>query len=240
MTGKIYVIGIGPGDPELLTLKAVRILKEAPCICVPRGKEDGNSLALTIVEKAIDLQGKEIIPAYFPMRKTRDSQKSGQDEIESRWNETIEKILNRINRGMDVAFITLGDPTIYSTFFYLYPRLLELSDEIVTEIIPGVSSITAGGAKAKLPLALGDETLMIVPANYMSRVKELLLRFDTIVLMKVNKVFDEVVILLEEMGTLDKAIYVSRAGMTDEKIIRDLKQVKETDLDYFSLIIVKK
>ncbi|HAK88632.1 MAG TPA: precorrin-2 C(20)-methyltransferase, partial [Nitrospiraceae bacterium] len=128
MTGKLYVIGVGPGDPELLTLKAVRVLREVPCICVPKGREEGNSLALSIVQKAriegLTLEGKEIIEAHFPMRKTRNNQESENCELDTKWQETIETVYSRLNKGIDMAFITIGDPTIYSTFFYLYDKLL--------------------------------------------------------------------------------------------------------------------
>ena len=117
MRGKLYAIGVGPGDPELLTLKASRILKGVPCICVPKGREEGSSLALSIVQKALSLEGKEIIEAHFPMRKTKTSRQSEDCELDNKWAETVKNILSRLNKGIDVAFITLGDPAIYSTFF---------------------------------------------------------------------------------------------------------------------------
>jgi precorrin-2/cobalt-factor-2 C20-methyltransferase len=258
MAGKLYVIGAGPGDPELLTLKAVKILKRVQCICVPKGREEGSSLALSTVQKALSLvgdstlrEGKEIIEAHFPMRKTKQQglgircrgleKNHGTDyELGAKWNETVENILSRLNKGTDVAFITLGDPTIYSTFFYLYDRLLESKPELNIEIIPGVSSITASAAKAKISLGLADEKIAILPANYIENLKETLEKFDTVALMKVNKVFEDIMNTLTEMNLMNNAIYISRAGMEGEKIFKDIKDVKEGDLDYFSMIIVKK
>ena len=244
MTGKLYVIGVGPGDPELLTLKAVRVLREVPCICVPKGREEGNSLALSIVQKAriegLTLEGKEIIEAHFPMRKTRNNQESENCELDTKWQETIETVYSRLNKGIDMAFITIGDPTIYSTFFYLYDKLLALNPELNIEIVPGVSSINTAAAKAGMSLALADEKIAILPATYTEDIKETLERFDTIVLMKVHKVFGNVAKILSETGLTDKAVYISRAGMDDERIFRNIRDIKESDLDYFSLMIIKK
>lgn len=242
MSGKLSVIGIGPGDPELLTLKAVRIIKEAPVICVPKGREEGSSLALSIVEKAVSLRDKEIIEAHFPMKKTRGQQArdKGQDDLDDKWNETAATILDRLKKGNDVAFLTLGDPTIYSTFFYLYDKLLELHPGLDIEIIPGVSSITASAARARISLGLGNEKIAVLPANYLDNLKTTLELFDTVVLMKVNKVLNEVVELLAEMNIIENAVCVSRSGMEDEIIFNNLRDIDQEKLNYFSMIIVRK
>jgi precorrin-2/cobalt-factor-2 C20-methyltransferase len=238
MSGKLYVIGVGPGDPELLTLKAVRILREVPCVCVPKGREEGSSLALSIVEKAINLEGKDIIEAHFPMRKTKTA---GLDsELDAKWNETAEKVMSRLVKGLDMAFITIGDPTIYSTFFYLYDRLIASNPDLDIEFVPGVSSINASAARAKISLSLADEKIAVLPANYIENLRDALRNFDTVVLMKVHKAFKDVVKILDETGLAKNAIYISRAGMEDEKIFSDISKVKEEDLDYFSIMIIKK
>jgi precorrin-2/cobalt-factor-2 C20-methyltransferase len=246
MTGKLYVIGVGPGDPELLTFKAVRILREVQCICVPKGREEGSSLALSIVEKALNLEGKEIIEAHFPMRKTKSNTTTLQHsnapdcELDTKWQETIETVYSKLNKGIDMAFITIGDPTIYSTFFYLYDKLLELNPELNIEIIPGVSSINTAAARAGLSLGLADEKIAILPATYTDNIKETLERFDTVVLMKVHRVFDKVLKILDGMNLTDNAVYISRAGMADEKIFKNIRDIKEGDLNYFSVVIIKK
>ncbi|HEX9112984.1 MAG TPA: precorrin-2 C(20)-methyltransferase, partial [Nitrospirota bacterium] len=115
MAGKLYVIGIGPGDPELLTLKAVRILKEVACIVVPKGREEGSSLALSIVQQALSLDDKEIVEVHFPMKKTMGTDET--TDLDAKWNEAVAAVLKRLDSGIDAAFITIGDPGIYSTFF---------------------------------------------------------------------------------------------------------------------------
>ncbi len=249
-TGKLYVIGVGPGDPELLTLKAARILKSVSVLCVPKGREEGTSLALSIVQGAVNLDGKEIVELHFPMQKTRSQtsearnqeQEANKDSIdlEAKWQEAAESVLGRLEAGLDVAFITIGDPGIYSTFFYLSDRLLERNTRLEIEIIPGISSINAAAARAGMSLGLGNERMAVLPANYLDSLEETLEKFDTVVLMKVNKVFDTVKNVLARKNLTSRAVYVARAGMQDEKVFKDIRQVREADLNYFSLIIVRK
>jgi precorrin-2/cobalt-factor-2 C20-methyltransferase len=238
MTGRLYVLGVGPGDPELMTLKAVRILRQVATVFVPKGREEGSSLALSIVQQTVDLSDKEIIEAYFPMRKTRGS--VAQDDLDAQWQDTVKAVMERLNKGIDVAFITLGDPTIYSTFFYLHGRLLDLDPDISIEMVPGVSSITASAARSGTYLGIADDRVAVLPANYIGDLRDVLMQFETVVLMKVSKVFSNIVSTLKEVDLLDKAVYVARVGMEDEKIERDLRKVREEDLNYFSIVLIRK
>jgi precorrin-2/cobalt-factor-2 C20-methyltransferase len=244
MKGKLYVVGVGPGDPELLTIKGLKILNRVPCICVPKGREEGSSLALSIVKHVVDLDGKEIIEAHFPMKKTASARdrKAPQESclLDTKWNETVETVFSILGRGIDMAFITIGDPGIYSTFFYLYDRLLELDPELDIEIVPGISSINASAARAGISLGLADDKIAIIPATYTESLTSVLESFDTIVLMKAHKVLGAIIRALAETGLTTKALYVSRAGMSDEKIVRNILDVTESDLNYFSLVIVRK
>lgn len=240
MTGKLYVVGVGPGDPELLTLKAIHILKEVPCIFVPKGKEEGSSLALSIIKKAINIEDKEVIEAHFPMKKTSSSSQEASD-IQKKWQDTVTNISNRLGSGIDVAYITLGDPTLYSTFFYLLDRLLSIFRDLNLEIIPGISSINASACRAKISLGLADDKITVIPATYsIDELEEIIKKFDTIILMKVYRVFDKIVELIKKMDLLGNAVYVKRAGMEEEKIFKDITKITKDDLDYFSLIIITK
>ncbi|KPJ99117.1 MAG: hypothetical protein AMK71_10230 [Nitrospira bacterium SG8_35_4] len=267
MTGTLRVVGVGPGDPELMTVRAVKVIQQSDVICVPTGKEGGSSLALSIAAKAVNLDGKEVIEAYFPMKKTKqqgtksaEARKRGSatvpktsgftnirtsslvddGELDQKWNETVQAILSKLEKGNDVVFLTLGDPTIYSTFFYLYDRLKEALPDLHIEIIPGVSSINAAAARASVSLGLANEKIALLPANYMEDLKDTLTVFDTVVLMKVSKVWSEIMHLLTEMNIVDKAVFISRATMEDEQVIHDIRDVRQDEINYFSLVIVRK
>jgi precorrin-2/cobalt-factor-2 C20-methyltransferase len=129
---------------------------------------------------------------------------------------------------------------IYSTFFYLYDRLKEALPDLHIEIIPGVSSINASAARASVSLGLANEKIAILPANYMEDLKDTLSVFDTVVLMKVNKVWNEIIDLLTAMNIFEKAVFISRATMEDEQIIRNIRDVRQDELNYFSMVIVRK
>lgn len=235
----LYVIGVGPGDPELLTLKAVRILRDVPLIFVPKGRQEGKSIALSIVSDVMDINNKEIMELHFPMKKT----KYMTEEEKKRWHALSEEIIKALKRGRSGAFLTLGDPSLYSTFFYLYERLLSLWPELKIEIVPGISSINAGAGRAGIPLALADERIAIIPANYLFKdtldLGESISTFHTIVFLKVDTVFEELKSFLLHRNLIDSSIYIARLGMENEKIIYDLRSVKQEDLDYFSMIIVR-
>jgi len=237
VTGVLYVVGIGPGDPELLTLKAVRVLKEVQCLFFPKGREEGISLARSIVEKVIDLSQKEVHELHFPMAKKGEEGFS--KELMEKWEDIASKILSMLKQGRDAAFLTLGDPCLYSTYFYVH-HILEKDSHIQIQIIPGISSVNLAFSELKRPMVLGDEGLVIVPATYWEAFELLMDRFQTIVFMKVYKVFSELFELISKKGLLNNAYYVSRLGMKDQKILRDLREVREQDLNYFSIVIVKK
>lgn len=234
---KLYVIGIGPGDPELLTLKAKRILEEVDFLFFPKGREEGVSLARSIVEAKVDLSKKNIEELHFPMAKKGEWEHG--PELREKWQIAANKILYRLNDGMDVAFLTLGDPGLYSTFFYLIPFLEQSSSNVEIEIVPGISSINVAFSKLKIPIVLGDESFAVLPATYAKDIANVIKQFSTVVLMKVNKVFNECRELMREIKDVD-TYYVARLGMDGETVIEDLDLVGEEDLTYFSMLIIKR
>lgn len=231
----LYVIGIGPGDPELLTLKAVRLIRDVPVIFVPKGREDGRSLALSIVSRIIDLSNKRVVELHFPMVKTKDIT----DDIQNRWETLSDEVINNLQES-DAAFLTLGDPCFYSTFFYLSSRIKGAVPGLKIKIVPGISSINAGAAEAGISLGLADEKIAIIPANYFNLEEAVIKTFDTLVFMKVDKRFDDLKKFLSDHALIEKAIYVSRVGMEGERIIRDISTITNDDLDYFSILIIKR
>jgi precorrin-2/cobalt-factor-2 C20-methyltransferase len=231
---RIYAVGVGPGDPELLTRKAERILRHVPVICAPAASAGDSSHALSIVEPFLDRTRQEVIVRVFPMKKDQE----GLDEF---WEEAASTVLTHIRQGKDVAFITIGDPFLYSTFLYLYRIFRERYPDIPIEAVPGVSSITAAAVAAGVPLAAASDRIAILPATFEEeKLRRTLLDFDTVVLMKVNRVFDRVYALLRELGLEDRCAFVSRAGTDGEKVVRDLASLVGRKLDYLSLLIVKK
>lgn len=238
-SGRLSIIGVGPGDPELLTLKAVRRLQSSPVWLVPKGKVDGHSAALEILGAVVDGTGKEIIPHHFPMHKIAKEQ-TPPPEVTQAWQAAAELALTHLRAGRDVAFPTLGDPAIYSTGFYLCQTLLESHPELRLEIIPGISAMGAAAASLGQPLCLGNERLVLIPATFENgRLRETLLNYDTVVLMKVHRVMDRLIALLDELGLLGQAVLVEKTGQAGERICHDLRALPG-EPHYFSTIIVRK
>lgn len=240
MNGTFYIIGVGPGDPELMTLKALRLLSSCSTLVVPKGQEDGTSTALAIIDQAMPLTGKEIIEVVFPMKKVRMAA-APDPEVEAAWRLAATTILDRLREGHDVAFPTLGDPAIYSTGFYTCQTLLEMAPESKTVICPGVSAISACAATAGVPLCQGDDMLAVVPATFDNqRLTEVLSTFQTVVLMKVHRSMDRIIELLTELDLVQRAVLVERTAQENERVIHDLTQVRADELHYFSTIIVRR
>ncbi|MBI3755366.1 MAG: precorrin-2 C(20)-methyltransferase [Deltaproteobacteria bacterium] len=232
--GMLYGVGVGPGDPELLTLKAVRALKAADVIAIPKSKEESDSIALSIVKRSVDLSNKETVELMFPMTKDKEVL------IKAR-KEAAVILAHKLKQGKDVACITLGDPLFYSTFSYLIPLVREKLPQAEIKIIPGVSSVMASAAAAVMPLTEADEKLAVIPATYETeKLRDVLRDFDTIVLMKVNKVFDKVLELLSELGLKDRAVFIERCGGENQRVVRNLEILRGERLDYLSMVIVKK
>ena len=231
---KIYAIGVGPGDPELLTRKAERILRSVPIICAPTAGTADSSYALSIIEPLLDLEKQEVIIQVFPMRKD-------QDGLEEYWETAAAEVAERVRGGSDVAFITIGDPFIYSTFLYIYRIFREKFPDIPIEIIPGVSSINAAAVAAGIPLGLGSERIAIIPAAFEEKdLRNILIDFETVVLMKVSRVFGGIYALLKELGLEKNCAFISRVGTAEQEVVFDLESLLGRKLDYLSLLIVKK
>lgn len=225
MKGKLYGIGIGPGDPELLTLKAVRLIKESPVIAVP-GQVKEETVAYKIVKQAIpELDEKEFVPVHMPM--TKDPVK-----LEESHAQATKAITDVLDSGKDVAFLTLGDPTVYSTYIYVHKRVEALGYE--TEIISGITSFCAVSAKLNTSLVEKAEPLHVIPASY--QIEEALKLPGTKVLMKAGKKIASVKQTLKEMGC--EGMMIENCGMPDEKIYRSVDEINE-NAGYYSLIIVK-
>ena len=231
--GRLYGVGVGPGDPELLTLKAQRVLAQVPIVCVPQSETSQESFAYTIARQFIDTNRQRVLRITFP---TDDAEGAAQV-----WRSAAEQLAQELLQGQDVAFITEGDPMLYSTFSYVLESIRADHPEIPVEIVPGVSSVMAAAARAGIPLVTHGQRLAILPAVYgIDDLREAIANYDTIVLMKVNKVLLDALVNLERLGLAGKAVYVRRATTEQEQVVTDLQQLSEKDLDYFSLLIIRK
>lgn len=226
--GKLYGIGIGPGDPELMTLKAVRRIAACDLIAVPETKGE-KTAALDIARQAVPtLDEKEILSLYMPM--TRDRQKAEQNR-----DEVAAQILSALEQGKTVAFLTLGDPTIYSTYLYTHRRIRQAGYE--AEIIPGVPSFCAAAAALNIGLVEGNEPLLVLPASY-DGMEELLAQSGTKVLMKTGRSMVKVKEQLRAHNLYDRAQMVENCGMDNERIYTSMDDVRD-DAHYFSVIVTK-
>lgn len=233
-TGRLYGIGVGPGDPELLTVRAARLLSRVPVIFAPQKGGESESYARRIIAGLVQEPEQRIIELVFPMRKDVG-------RLTGYWAEAAETIWRHLSRGQDAAFITEGDPLLYSTFIYVLEILRRDHPEVSIEVVPGVSSINAAAARGLVPLAAGGERVAILPATYEDRaIRKTLQDFDTVVFLKVNNVFDKVLGILEELDLVGKCLYVSRGTAEGEEIIRDIGRLKGKKLDYLSLLIVRR
>ena len=240
MQGTFYIVGVGPGDPQLMTLKAARILEKCNVWFVPSAFENGGSMALKIASGGVSREGKTILSHHFPMKQVHRGEEPD-PEIKSAWQEAAKTIMTCLGDGQDVVFPTLGDPAIYSTGFYICETLQEYGSPLKIQIVPGVSAIGASSAVAALPLSLGDERLAVIPATFENeRIRELLELSDVVVFMKVYKVMERLVGLLEELGLVDNAVLVERCSLPDQRIWTDIRQAVGQDIHYFSTMVVRK
>lgn len=226
--GKLYGIGVGPGDSELLTLKGARLIRECDVIVVPRSGQKVN-VAYTIGVGAVpEMKDKNIVEVDMPM--TRD--KSKLKEAHKNAADTVEGFLRE---GKDVAFLTLGDPAVYSTYIYVHDIILERGLE--AEIVPGVTSFCAVAARLNEGLTEASEGLYILPASYEGLEEALKLK-GTKVLMKSGKAMGNVKKLISEMTDKESVRMVERCGMPGERIFNSLEEIDE-DASYFSVLVVK-
>lgn len=230
--GDFYGVGLGPGDPELLTLKAARIIKDADCIFVPKAGSKDESMALEIVKDIT--KGKRIIENVFPMTKESSLLKEA-------WSKVTEEIKKELELGNDVAFLTIGDPLTYSTYIYLLKYIKDILPDDRIHTVPGITSYNAAASMANLPLLESDKKLAVVPvADDVESLRPILESFDTVVLMKVAKKLDMVIEMLEEMGLANTSLFASDVGWSNAVITQDITSLKGSGKGYMSVIIVKK
>ena len=224
--GTLYGIGVGPGDPELLTLKAVRLLQAADVVAYPAA-EDRRSIARGIV--AAYLRPEQIeIPLRFPLAKSSAPAQRFYDA-------SAEELATHLAAGRDVAVLCEGDPLFYGTFMYLHTRLAQ---RFRCEIVPGISSLTAGAAALGVPLSYRNDVLSVLPATLpMETLRARLETADAAVILKVGRRFAAVREVLHDLGLAHRARYIERATTAEERAI-PLDEVDPAAAPYFSMIVI--
>ncbi|HEY3319116.1 MAG TPA: precorrin-2 C(20)-methyltransferase [Planctomycetota bacterium] len=234
MTGTLYGIGIGPGDPDLITVKGAQLLQRCPHVFVPKARTAAESLALSIAGKHISPSA-AIHELVFPM--TTDGEK-----LEQRWNESARQVCAVLSAGADSCFLTLGDPFLYSTYIYLMRAVRRQLTDVRVVTVPGVTAFSASAALAGFPVGEGKKPVTIVPtSDNLEQVRRALSTGGTVVLMKIGKRLPEILKLLDASGVIERSVLVSRVGLPEERIETDLRKLLTSgvEAEYLAVILVQ-
>ena len=237
---ELTCVGCGPGDPELLTVKAVKAIQNADVIMCPTSKEGKDSIAYSIVSSLVNTSKKpEVVNLVFPMVKDKDV-------LENTWEKNAQIIAEAVRKDKNVVYLTVGDPSLYSTWIYVNRELKTKYPDIKITIIPGIVSMFAFASKVGISIAEGDETMAVIPACYdLTRVKETAKNCDTMIFLKDGRYFDQVISLLKEAGFPNSSLFaIAQDVGTDQEIVKKLtlgEVTKDTFTNkYFSIMVVKR
>lgn len=237
---ELTCVGCGPGDPDLLTVKAVKAIQNADVIMCPTSREGKESIAYSIISTLVNASKRpDIENLVFPMVKDRET-------LENTWQTNAKRIAEKVNGGKNVVYLTVGDPSLYSTWIYLQRELKSNYPEIKITVIPGIVSMFAFASKVGISIAEGDQTVAVIPACYdLSRVKETAKNCDTMIFLKDGRYFDQVITLLKEAGFPDSSLFaIAQDVGTNEEIVKKLtlgEVTKDTlTSKYFSIMVVKR
>jgi precorrin-2/cobalt-factor-2 C20-methyltransferase len=228
MTGTLYGLGVGPGDPELITLKAARILAQVPVVAFPR-TPDGDSMARRIAAGLIP-ETAELLPLVLPMRTDRAPGRAA-------YIAAATALTVHLDAGRNVAVLCEGDPFLYGSFMYFYDRLV---DRYPVEVVSGVSSLTAAAAALGRPLAARNDILAVIPATVdIARLRTQIAAAEAVAILKVGRHFDKVRAVLRELHLIDQAFLVTAASCTEESVV-PLAELPDGPQPYFSIILLYK
>ncbi|MDY0184375.1 MAG: precorrin-2 C(20)-methyltransferase [Desulfuromonadaceae bacterium] len=218
-TGTFYGVGVGPGDPELLTLKAVRVLSHSDCIYVPSSHLSTQNYVAEVV-KSHASPTCESVPVTFSLA-------DNSTQRQHHWHATAQQICARLQAGQNVAFVTLGDPLLYSTYIYLLRALQDISPTAKVETVPGISAFSAAAALTNSPLGEGLHPLTVIPAaNDLEQIRTLLAMGGGVVLMKIGPLLAQIIALIEQADALPRSVFVARAGLPEQHIETDLLRLR--------------
>ena len=233
-TGSFYGVGVGPGDPELLTIKAQKTLQKVAVISFTQLDDGKESYALSVVRGVLEAAKPEFLAITIPS----DDETPVSPQT---WTDAAAEIAGHLSQGKDVAFITEGDPMLYSEFFQVLGSVKSVVPDLEFEIIPGVSSVMAAAASSGMPLVTHGQRLTILPKVYgIDDLREAIANSDTTVLMEVDHDLLQALANLEKLGLTGKATYVRQASTSRENVVEDISKLEAEDLDYFSLLIIRR
>lgn len=229
MSGMLYGVGVGPGDPELLTLKAVRLLQECDLIGIPSRSKERCTAYKIALQAVPELAEKEVISIPIPMTTERE-------RLEAAYEQGAEMLIDALKEGKQIVFLNLGDPTIYSTYMSLHERVKKAG--YAAELVSGVPSFCAVAAELGIAIASGDEKIQILPGFYYPEESG---GFEgTGIIMKsagkITEIRKKLMRLEAERGI--KAYAVTNCGMEDQKVCREIRDLKE-DAGYFTTLIIR-
>lgn len=232
--GILYGVSLGPGDPGLITRHAWSILQQENIFwAYPVRKKNSDSYALAIALRSGLEQPTDTAALIFPM--THDVEK-----LAKYWINAAQTVVDILQTGQDVAFLVEGDASTYSTFGHLARTVRALHENVEIQIIAGVTSFNAAAAQLQEPLADVDDTVAIIPAGYgLTVIEQLLPQFDTLILLKVKPLLDDIIDLLDTHGLHQHSHFVEKAGSPEERIVKNIASLKGEKVNYLSLIIVK-
>lgn len=238
---QLTAVGLGPGDPELVTMKGLRAIEAANVIFAPRSRDGEESRALRIAQPWIDHERQQVILLTIPMQRVANQAafyRTVAVTIGAQLGELAAQHPQGAARG---AYLLLGDPLLYGTFTMLWAELAAAYPSINVAIVPGVTSFAATAARVGLPLSVGDDRVAILPAPAEAAVlRALCAQFETVILMKVGRTLPQLVAILDELGLLAGTVYAEHLGMPEERIVRDVASLRGYVAPYLSLLIVRR
>ena len=229
--GHFYAVGIGPGSPDLLTVRAVKIIESADIILTPQANGTNRSLALNAIEPYLSKQ--EVMTVNYPMQRNGNSTRE-------RWNTVAQDVLGKLQQGKSVAMITIGDPLIFATTSYLLYGLADgLSKENI-HLVPGISAFQIGASRFHDPLTLQEDRLTLMSATDLAAVENALDHCETLVLYKAAGVIEQLLALLEKRDLLASSKLVSCAEQGDGELLVDsLADWTPGELSYMTTMIIR-
>ena len=232
--GGFYGIGVGPGDPELLTIKAHKKLQDVAVICFTQLDDGQESYALSVVRGILEAAN----PVFLAITIPSDDDTPIDPQT---WDDAAQEVSRHLRNGGDVAFITEGDPMLYSEFFQVLGSVKAIVPDLEVEVIPGVSSVMAAAASSGMPLVTHGQRLTILPKVYgIDDLMEAIANSDTTVLMEVDRELLQALASREKLGLSGKATFVRQASTARENVVEDISKLEAEDLDYFSLLIIRR